>query len=411
MSIVTALTGPDLHDRAAAVAETRLPARRAAAAPVERLRVLTFLNSFAPGGVERVAARLHAAWVAGGTDARIILADGRDPPPFPVTRVSALAIGTRRRGFARASLMLLRHLPRIIAADRPHILFCAGNTYSAVGVALKLLLGRRCPLIVAKISNDLVRRDMSPVVRRAYRAWLRVQGRHIDHFIAIAPAMAGEIAGLVGVAADRITVIEDPALALADVTRLAAARDGAVRVRPGRHFLAVGRLAPQKNFALLLDAFALIAAPYDTLTILGDGTERVALEARAARLGIAAALSLPGHVNPLDRWLAQADALVMSSDYEGVPAVIVEALAAGIPIVATDCSVSMADLLGHGRLGQLVPVGDAAALAAAMVRAAGASDTGASARAAARRFTTEHASSRYTALMRDLQQARSGLPI
>jgi hypothetical protein len=79
-------------------------------------------------------------------------------------------------------------------------------------------------------------------------------------------------------------------------------------------------------------------------------------------------VALPGHVNPVSDALLAADALVMSSDYEGVPAVVPEALAAGLPVVSTDCSVSMADLLGHGRFGLLVPVRDEAALAGAMDR-------------------------------------------
>ncbi|POA63009.1 glycosyltransferase, partial [Pseudomonas sp. DP16D-R1] len=81
-----------------------------------------------------------------------------------------------------------------------------------------------------------------------------------------------------------------------------------------------------------------------------EGPERRALEAQAARLGIAGSVYMPGHVDPLDAWLAEADAFVLSSDYEGVPAVVIEALAAGLPIIATDCCCSMADLLGHGTL-------------------------------------------------------------
>ena len=399
-------------------ADTRIATRRrgraepvAAVPPRAPLRVLTFLYSFAPGGVERVAARLNAAWVAQGVQAQIIVADARIAPPTPFAPIRQIAAQPPRTTLARF-VALLRGLPALIVADRPDVLFCAGNTYTALAVALRLALGRKCPPIVAKISNCLVRPDMLWLVRLFYRRWLRVQGRYIDHFVGMAPAMRGEIAALTGAAQDRISVIEDPALSAADLARIAAARDATLRnplivERSGRHYLAVGRLAPQKNFALLLDAFAQIAAPDDTLRILGEGPERAALKAQAVRLGIADAVYLPGHTDPLDVWLGEADAFVLSSDYEGVPAVVVEALAAGMPIVATDCCVSMGDLLGHGALGRLVPVGDAAALSAAMAAVPTARTPEPAAivrarRAAASCFTIEHATGKYLDLMRAL---------
>ncbi|GGA57125.1 glycosyl transferase [Sphingomonas psychrolutea] len=372
------------------------------------LRVLTFLYSFAPGGVERIAARLHAAWAARGVDSRIVLADARIAAPMPLTAVTQIAAEPRSGTLARF-VALLRGVPAIIAADRVDVLFCAGNTYTAPAVALRLLLGRTCPPILAKISNDLLRPDMPWLVRVFYRRWLRIQGRYIDHFVGMAPAMRGEIAHLIGVAQDRISIIEDPALSDADIARLARVRDGALRTRPGRHYLAIGRLAPQKNFALLLDAFARIAQPDDRLRILGEGPERAALEAQAARLGIADQVALPGHTDPLDIWLGAADAFVLSSDFEGVPAVVIEALAAGLPIIATDCCVSMADLLGHGTLGTLIPVGNVAALAAAMATIATAEleATMQARRAAAQRFTIEHATGKYVALLAMLAKTRA----
>jgi glycosyltransferase involved in cell wall biosynthesis len=370
------------------------------------LRLLTFLYSFAPGGVERVAARLHAAWTAAGVDARIVLADDRVAPPRPLCNVGTIGAAPRHGGFARF-VALARGLPALVAAQRPDILFCAGNTYTSLAVVLRLALGPACPPIVAKISNCLVRPDMTPPLRFFYGIWLRFQGRYIDHFVGLAPAMRDEIAQRIGVPQERISVIADPALCADDLARLASARDDAVRDRPGRHYLSIGRLAPQKNFALLLEAFARIAAPEDTLTILGDGPERPALERLAVSLGITRAVHLPGHVEPLDRWLAEADMFVLSSDYEGVPAVVIEALAAGLRIVATDCCVSMRALLGDGALGRIVPTGDAPALAQAMRTTDRDDGVVAARRAAAAIFTIEHAADAYLVLMRRLASARA----
>lgn len=374
--------------------------------PPPRLRILTCLYSFAPGGVERVAARLHLAWTALGADSQIVLADARVAPPQPLPQLRQ--IGPRAaRGRAAGFTALARGLPALLASERPDVLFCAGNTYTALAVVLRVMLGRRCPPIVAKISNCLLRPDMPPPLRLLYRRWLRLQGRHIDHFIAMAPAMRDEIATQIGVALERISVIPDPALCADDLTRLARARDAVRRDRPGRAYLAVGRLVPQKNFALLLDAFARVAGPDDTLTILGEGIERTLLEQRAVALGIAQRLAMPGHTDPLDPWLAQADVFVLSSSYEGVPAVLIEALAAGLPIVATDCCVSMPDLLGQGALGAIVPNGDAAALATAMTTIAREDRARvADRRAAAAAFTIDHAAGAYLDVMRGLVATR-----
>jgi glycosyltransferase involved in cell wall biosynthesis len=393
----------------ATVAEPSGTTGRASGCPP--LKIVTMLYGFAPGGVERIAARLHGAWRDAGITSEIVVADSRTAPPIPLTHVTRAGGRSHGRGLV-AFVMLVLALRRRVRDDRPDALFCAGNTYTSVAVLLRLLVGPTCPPVIAKISNCLVRHDMPVLLRWFYRAWLRVQGRWIDHFVGLAPAMRDEIAGLIGVPHDRITVIEDPALGTDDLTRLAHLRDTARRGHGGRHYLAVGRLAPQKNFALLIDAFARFSTSEDRLTILGEGAERAMLEAKIWSFGIADRVRLPGHVTTTETWLASADALVLSSDYEGVPAVLIEALAAGIPIVSTRCCVSMDDLLGHGAYGQIVPVSDSAALAEAMTAAVFPEPASviAARRAAAALYTIDRASALYVALARRLTEASLSQP-
>jgi glycosyltransferase involved in cell wall biosynthesis len=371
------------------------------------LRVLTFLHSFEPGGVERVALRLHAAWLAagneGGVDARLVMGrnDGAMRREWPGLEPDMLGDGRVPTAHWETLWMILR-LPAAIRRIQPDVLFCAGNSYTIVAVMMRLLLGKRCPPVVAKISNDLVRADLPAPARPFYRAWLRIQGRMLDRIVGMAPPMRAEIAALMQAPGERIAIIDDPSLDESDIIRLAEARRTAVKAGSGRRFLAIGRLAAQKNFALLIEAFARIAGPDDRLAIIGEGGERRALEAQIKRLGLEDKVRLPGHVSPLDAELTAADALVLSSDYEGVPAVVAEALAAGLPIVATRCSVSMDDMLGGGRFGLLVPVGDVAALASAMIAIAAQNFDANAASTQARRFTVQLASHRYLALMEDL---------
>ncbi|KUR70633.1 hypothetical protein AQZ52_16410 [Novosphingobium fuchskuhlense] len=374
---------------------------------------MTFLHSFEPGGVERVALRLHEAWRAQGRDARLVMgrtagAMKREWPDLNKGGLGYEILGSERiPSSGWETLWMIIHLPRAIRRIRPDVLFCAGNSYTIVAVMMRVLLGKACPPVVAKISNDLTRSDLPAPARPFYRLWLRIQGRMLDRLVGMAPPMRAEIGTLMGADNARIAVIDDPSLAEADIQRLAAARAEARAApqAPGRRFIAIGRLAAQKNFGLLIDAFARMAGEHDRLAIIGEGAARRALEAQIERLGLADKVRLPGHVSPLDAELAAADALVLSSEYEGVPAVVAEALAAGLPVVATRCSVSMEDMLGGGRFGLLVPVGDAAALAGAMSDIAKLKFDETAARDQSRRFTVEIASHRYLALMEDLARA------
>ena len=370
------------------------------------LRVMTFLHSFAPGGVERVALRLCGAWMRDTSlDLRLVMGRetgamrGEAPEGLKRYVTSSGPVSTGRF----ETFWMIWVLRREIVRQQPDVLFCPGNAYSIVAVAMKLLLGRRCPPVVLKISNDLERPDMPPPVRRIYWQWLKIQGRRLQAFTGLAAPMRGEMALRLGVADSRIHIIEDPALGLADVAALEAL--GAARQAPakGRRFVAVGRLERQKNLPLLLEAFALAAGPDDRLTILGEGSERARLERAIAAAGLADRVSMPGH-GPVPAALAAADVFVLSSAYEGVPAVVIEALAAGLPVVATDCSVSMRALVG--RFGTVVPLGDAAALAAAMLaQPALDADARAEAAEAMRAFTVERAAGAYAELFRAVHAA------
>lgn len=360
--------------------------------------ILAYLHSFDPGGVERTALRLCAAWQEQGARVKVLM--GREAG---VTRSSApnLAYIVYPSGFVCTApfetLWMIRCLWKRVRAVRPDVIFCAGNSYTVVAVALRLLLGRACPPIVAKVSNALDRRDMPRLGRPFYRLWLRIQGRMIGRWVAIAPGLDAEIATFMRVPSGRVSTIADPAISSGEAAALAAAGATSKGETRGRLFLAVGRLARQKRFDLLLDAFARGARPGDRLAIVGEGSWRRRLQARAAGLGIAERLLLPGHSGDLLPWFAHADALVMSSDYEGLPAVLVEALAAGLPIISTRSSAGVTALLDG--LGQLVDPGDVPALAAALAKDIPPRQTeAAQARAAA--FRTEHAAPAWLDLLR-----------
>lgn len=135
----------------------------------------------------------------------------------------------------------------------------------------------------------------------------------------------------------------------------------------GDFIVAVGRLEHPKNFGLLLDAFAQTALrAHCRLLLVGEGSERPALEAQIQALGLVGQAQLVGFdANPY-RYMRKARFLVMSSRYEGYPLVLIEALCVGCPVIATDCPTGPREIVQQGENGLLVEMGNPGALAAAM---------------------------------------------
>jgi glycosyltransferase involved in cell wall biosynthesis len=138
----------------------------------------------------------------------------------------------------------------------------------------------------------------------------------------------------------------------------------------GKRIVTVGRLKAQKNHALLLRAFKQLLAHTDArLMILGEGDLGARIAALVKSEGLQGKVLMPGHVSDPISYYLSSDLFALSSDYEGFGNVIVEALGCGVPVVSTNCPGGPAEILDGGRYGRLVPVGDAPALAAAMLAA------------------------------------------
>lgn len=373
------------------------------------MRILTFLHSFEPGGVERIALRLVRSWRTEGAEASLFLGrtDGtmrddigaglefRSPPKVP------------RSAAKWETLWMIWQLPKVVLDIRPDVLFCAGNSYVIVAVAMKLILGPHCPPVIAKISNDLQWRHAHWWQRWPYRIWLRIQAPFLDHVVAMDSAMVPEIRCLLDIPGAMISVIPDPALSQELILRLRTnSRHKAMPVT-GRRFVSIGRLAPQKNLPLMLRAFARGRRPGDSLTIIGEGQERHRLEKLAQRLGIGDNVEFRGHVAEPALMLFRFDALLLSSDYEGVPAVILEALAAGLPIIATDCSASMKSLLGNGQFGTLVDVCDETGMAQAITSVASMPHHERLSLLQVERFTIERSARAYLSTMAEVRARHS----
>ena len=379
------------------------------ASSASQLRILLFLHSFGPGGVERVAMRLAGAWADAGHDVRLLMGrnDGPDTSvaPHNVTYEFAPSSPFLARRFE--TLWMVRHLVAAVRRNRPDVIFCAGNTYTIVAALVRLLLGPTCPPIVCKLSNSLDRQDLPLIGRLGHRMWLRQHHRFIDHFVGLSEPMRTEIARFLNVGPRRISIIPNPVMTNCDLHELSGSR---IEVSPGegRRFISIGRLTRQKNFSLLLRAFAQIATPDDRLVILGEGPERKRLTKQASKLGISHLVDLAGYRESVSTLLKSSDIFVSSSNYEGMPGAVVEALAAGLSVVATRSSACLTELLGHGRLGRLVAIRDVRDLANALDAAPGRHSLMLPAmRTVAAQFTIERAAHLYVDVLAATAAARA----
>ncbi len=145
-------------------------------------------------------------------------------------------------------------------------------------------------------------------------------------------------------------------------------REAPVAAHDTRRIVAAGRLTPQKGFDMLLDAFAVVAAEHPdwTLTVYGHGPWRAQLIARRDALGLTDVVHFAGVTPHLDRELAAASIFVLSSRFEGLPMVLLEAMSTGLPVAAFDCPTGPREVIEPGVNGLLVPAQDTGALAAAI---------------------------------------------
>jgi glycosyltransferase involved in cell wall biosynthesis len=271
-------------------------------------------------------------------------------PPLP--RLADVAALARYLATVQPATLIAAHTPCNLAAVWARRLAAAPT---------RLVLTEHVPL------SQLTTKSKWRAVRRAVQHGYP----RADAIVAVSDGVADDLARNAKLLRRRIGTIYNPVVPPDLPARAAAPAPHPWLAQAGGPpvVVAAGRLEGQKNFPLLLDAFARLRQRRPArLLILGDGDKRAQLKAQAQALRIPDDVALPGFVaNPYAAF-ARAALFVLSSDYEGLPTVLIEALACGCPVVSTDCPSGPAEILDGGRFGELVPVRDAPALAAAMAR-------------------------------------------
>lgn len=191
----------------------------------------------------------------------------------------------------------------------------------------------------------------------------------IDRLVAVSKGVAEDMAMFARVEASQIIAIPNPTSASA-VRRAAAEAPphpwAAQSAQP--LLIAVGRLVPQKNYTLLINSMARLKSSNARLLVIGEGYLEASLREQIDRLGLSDRVDLIGWQNNPHAYMGRADVFVQSSDREGLSTVLIEALACGCRIVATDCKSGPREILEDGRFGAIVPMHDSKTLAAAIDR-------------------------------------------
>ncbi len=323
--------------------------------------VALFVPSLRAGGAERVAINLAAGFAALGQPTDIVAVSGGGE--F-ATRIPA---GVRLVDL-KASRVLLS-LPPLIAylrRERPSAVIAFMDHASIVALWARWL-SRSPARIISTVHSTLTRATgKSPNLRnRVLPALLGSFYPSADAVVAVSHGVARDLSDATGFPLDRITVIYNPVITTEFTEALTQAPSHPWLSDDGPPVvLGVGRLTRAKDFETLIRAFALVRRQRPArLLILGEGEERSALEALVQELGLQSDVALPGFLDGAPACMAKAAVFVLSSVWEGLPTVLIEALAAGTKVVATDCPSGPREILRAGELGRLVPTGDAGALA------------------------------------------------
>lgn len=357
--------------------------------------VAFMLPTLGGGGAERVILTLADAFGRAGdrVDLVVLRNEGAltGAVPDTVTLVDLAAPG-RLRAVAPVARYLRRAWPDAFVSSMASWNCIAAMAHKAARSPAHLMLVEHSTLSV-EVRRSLGRRILPPLMRRCYR-----RARSV---VAVGRGVADDLAAMIGYPRDRIHVIYNAVLTGAHGPRFVAEPahpwfgDGGPPV-----VLGVGRLIAQKDFATLVRAFARARAERPCrLAILGEGELRPALEALVAELGLGGDVALPGFVADPLPCFARAGVFVLSSRWEGLATVLVEAMAAGARIVSTDCPSGPREVLEGGPggpEGRIVPVADPAAMAAAILAALDDPKPGPRDLA---RFTADHARAAYARVL------------
>jgi glycosyltransferase involved in cell wall biosynthesis len=327
-------------------------------------RLAFFLPSLRGGGAERVLLSLAGGFAERGVDVDLVLAkaEGAYIPHVP-GNVRVVDLGQRH---------VLRSLPGLVAylkRGHPAALLSGMGHANLIAIWAKRL-ARVNTRVVASVHSTASRIEGGPIIKRhIVHALLKSAYHHADGIVAVSKGVADDYSNVMQLPRQAVRVIYNPAVT-PGIFRQADANPThpwyAEKTSP--LVLSAGRLTIAKDYPTLIRAMAMVHAQAGArLIILGEGEARGRLTGQIHREGLDGIVDMPGFADNPFSYMKHSDVFVLSSAWEGFGMALVEAMAMGTPVVSTDCPNGPAEILEGGKWGRLVPVGDAHALAAAIV--------------------------------------------
>jgi len=335
--------------------------------------VLIIMNSLGRGGGDRVGMLLASGFARAGIPTRIaVMRDSGDRAPERLHPDVSVASAGAPMGLSWSSnrppighqhlerFRGVRFIRRQIDAFRPAVVLAASDN---MGLVTALARRRKNSHIVfaLKLTNRLFRPNTPAVRARLRHRLFEFVFDRIDVVLTLTEADRKDALEHFPRCERRFRTVPNPYVTHAMLA------DRPPHPHGPPQLLAAGRMVRQKRFDVLLRAFALSTYRDAKLTIMGDGPLRPRLEKLAGSLGIAQRVAMPGYSDLLAAMRAS-QLFVLSSDYEGLPAVLVEALSSNVPVVTTDSFHAARELIGPIASCAVVPIGDPEALARAIDR-------------------------------------------
>ena len=326
-------------------------------------RLAFFLPGLYDGGAERIMLNLAKGFSARGYSVDLVLARAEGPflDEVPAS-VRLIDLKAPRVLFSTPALVrYLRHERPVALLSILYANIIALWARRLAGIPKRVVLGEHNTLSSVVNGEGGLRWRFFPRLARWFYPWA-------DGIVAVSNGVANDLSQLTNIPLDRIQVIYNPI-----VTSDLFEKSKSIIEHPWFNsgeppvVLAVGRLTNQKAFDVLIRAFAKVRKNHQVrLLILGEGEERLLLETLIRDYELGQDISMPGFVPNPYPFMAHAACFVLSSRWEGLPTVLVEAMSLGAPIISTDCPSGPREILLNGKYGQLVPVDDPCALAAAI---------------------------------------------
>jgi glycosyltransferase involved in cell wall biosynthesis len=330
-------------------------------------RVAIIFNDLLPiGGTEKLALDIATDQISRGYAVDIVLLnEHRDVTcVVPVgARVIKLVAPRTRNALIPLVGYLRRERPDAVLASMWPMTTLMIISNMLAGLHARIIISDHNPLSIQYAEWGLIHRFfLKLTVRLTYHlAYARV---------AVSKGVASDVARLGCLDQTAFDVIYNPVTLPIATSAGRQEAEAAWQGMEGKRILAVGRLKHQKNHQMLIAAFAKVVEKINVrLIILGTGELEENIRSVIAAAGLEGKVVLGGHVTDTSAWYESADLFVLSSDYEGFGNVIVEAMSSGLPVVSTDCPYGPAEILADGKYGRLVPMGNADALADAVLSA------------------------------------------